>query len=57
MSGTSSSSALLEAWQAASGNPFYPSIAKESQFLVGGLLLSLGQSLIFEYDRVKAEDF
>jgi len=38
-------SSLHEVWQAASGSPFLPTIGKDSQFLVGFTLLSLGLGL------------
>ena len=38
-------SSLLEVWQTASGGPFLPTIGKDSQFIVGFVLLLLGISL------------
>ncbi|CEJ85402.1 Putative DNA repair protein [[Torrubiella] hemipterigena] len=35
-------SSLHEVWQAASGNPFHPSISKDSQFYISFLLLLFG---------------
>lgn len=38
----SSSTPLLDVWDAAKGQPYYPAVAKNSQFLVGFLLLLSG---------------
>ncbi|KAG4422471.1 hypothetical protein DL98DRAFT_429301 [Cadophora sp. DSE1049] len=35
-------SSLHQVWESAAGNPFVPTIGKDSQFLVGFTLLSLG---------------
>ncbi|KAF2139815.1 uncharacterized protein K452DRAFT_299806 [Aplosporella prunicola CBS 121167] len=35
----SSPSPLLDVWEAASGNPYYPTVAKNAQFTVGFSLL------------------
>ncbi|KAK1764840.1 DNA repair exonuclease-like protein [Phialemonium atrogriseum] len=46
-------SSLHEVWQAASGSPFVPTIGKNSQFLVGFVLLLIGLSLagVFTLNR------
>jgi len=38
-------SSLLEVWQSASGSPFFPTIGKDSQFVVGFVLLLVGIAL------------
>ncbi|XMA18306.1 hypothetical protein WAI453_011097 [Rhynchosporium graminicola] len=35
-------SSLHQVWESAAGNPFVPTIAKDSQFFVGFTLLSIG---------------
>ncbi|KAL6892666.1 hypothetical protein HDV57DRAFT_192331 [Trichoderma longibrachiatum] len=46
-------SSLHQVWQAAAGSPFVPAIAKESQFTVAFLLLSLGIAItgVFALNR------
>lgn len=46
-------SSLHQVWQAAAGSPFVPVIAKESQFTVAFLLLSLGIAItgVFALNR------
>ena len=38
-------SSLHEVWQAAAGSPFLPTVGKNTQFLVGFILLLLGISV------------
>lgn len=38
----SSAADLLQVWEAAKADPYYPAIGKDSQFLVGFLLLATG---------------
>ncbi|RFU78701.1 dna repair [Trichoderma arundinaceum] len=46
-------SSLHQVWQAAAGSPFLPVVAKESQFTIASVLLSLGLALtgIFALNR------
>ncbi|KAL7943283.1 hypothetical protein V8C42DRAFT_347250 [Trichoderma barbatum] len=46
-------SSLHQVWQAAAGSPFLPVLAKESQFTVAFVLLSLGIALsgVFALNR------
>jgi hypothetical protein len=37
---------LLQVWEAAKADPFYPSVSKDSQFFIGALLLLIGMSVI-----------
>ncbi|KAL7939679.1 hypothetical protein V8C35DRAFT_275481 [Trichoderma chlorosporum] len=46
-------SSLHQVWQAAAGSPFLPVIAKESQFTVASVLLTLGIAIsgVFALNR------
>ena len=38
---------LNDVWEAASGNPFYPTVSKERQFFVGFTLLLAGMVILY----------
>ncbi|KAL7791299.1 hypothetical protein V8C37DRAFT_158855 [Trichoderma ceciliae] len=46
-------SSLYQVWQSAAGSPFLPVVAKESQFTVASVLLSLGVAItgVFALNR------
>ena len=39
---------LLDVWEASAANPYYPTVSKDSQFLVGFTLLFAGKNMTLD---------
>ena len=48
-----SSSDLSALWNAATSQPYYPTVAKNSQFAIGFILLLIGTDMTVEHMNVK----